>query len=127
VQYIQRREYYRAAVPMEKHVPVQFATPTGTLLNAELRDISLGGFGARLRGTLTEPLEPGHVIERLVITLPTKSRINGSGQICYSEPVRTALASRCGIRFMHVDKTDFIALQHFIAQLDREMKRKHLG
>jgi c-di-GMP-binding flagellar brake protein YcgR len=125
--YIQRREHYRAGVPMEKQVPVQLAMPSGTLYTAELRDISMGGLSARLRGATPAELAPGSEIQHLVISLPSGARIHGSGLICYADVVQASRISRCGVRFTHVDRTDQHALEQFIAQLDREMKRKRLA
>jgi c-di-GMP-binding flagellar brake protein YcgR len=124
--YVQRREHFRAGVPLEKKVPVQLSLVDGTLHNAELRDVSLGGFSARLSGSLPAGFTPGNTIKHLIITLPGAAHIHGSGQICYAELAQTARVSRCGVRFLHVDRVDQNALAQFIAQLDREMKRKHL-
>lgn len=126
VDHIQRREYYRAGVPLEKKVPVQLAMPNGALHTAELRDVSLGGFSARLSGSLPKEIAPGGSIQHLVITLPSEAKIHGSGEICYAELAQTARVSRCGVRFLHIDRADKHALEQFIAQLDREMKRRHL-
>lgn len=127
VNLIQRREYFRAGVPMEKKVPVQLAMPNGTLYSAELRDVSLGGFSARLPGELPAEVRAGNNIQHVVITLPSLTRIRGSGLICYADLVQTSRVSRCGVRFLHVDRMDKHALEQFIAQLDREMKRKNLN
>ncbi len=125
--YIQRREHYRAGVPMEKQIPVQLAMPSGTLYAAELRDISMGGLSARLRGATPAEFATGSDIQHLVITLPSGARIHGSGVICYADVVQASRVARCGVRFRHVDRSDQHALEQFIAQLDREMKRKRLA
>ncbi|MFO1435174.1 MAG: flagellar regulator YcgR PilZN domain-containing protein [Gammaproteobacteria bacterium] len=124
--YVQRREHYRAGVPLEKKIPVQLALTDGTLHNAELRDVSLGGFSARLIGALPNGFTPGNTIKHLIIVLPGASQIHGSGQICYAELAASSRVSRCGVRFLRIDRVDQNTLAQFIAQLDREMKRKHL-
>jgi len=126
IDYMQRREHFRAGVPMEKQVPVQMAIEKGTLFNGELRDISLGGCSIRLHGAPIEKLAPGTVISRFVITPPDENRICGSGQICYADIWQPTRVSRLGVRFTSVDKSDHRTLEQFIAQLDREMKRKNL-
>jgi c-di-GMP-binding flagellar brake protein YcgR len=127
IDHLQRREYYRAGVPLEKTVPVQLAMPNGSTHSAELRDVSLGGFSARLSGGLPKDIAPGNNVQHLVITLPSSAKIHGSGEICYAaEPGATARVSRCGVRFLHIDRSDRHMLEQFIAQLDREMKRRHL-
>ncbi|MGQ0658604.1 MAG: flagellar brake protein [Chromatiales bacterium] len=127
IDYVQRREYYRAGVPMEKHVPVQMATAKGSLFNAELRDISLGGFSARLRAAPLEELTPGTVLPRCVIALPDEARIRSSGQICYADVWQPTRVRCCGVRFIEIDRFDKRVLELFIAKLDSEMKRKRLN
>ncbi len=123
---LQRREYFRAGVPMERHVAVQISTASGKDISAELRDISLGGFSARVRAGPIEELAPGTFLPECVITLPDQTRIRGSGSICYADVWQSTKVSRCGVRFVELDKTDKRLLEQFIAQLDRQTKRGNL-
>jgi len=124
---LQRREYFRAGVPMERHIAVQISTASGKVFSAELRDISLGGFSARVRAAPIEELAPGTFLPACTIILPDQAPIRASGSICYADVWQSTQVSRCGVRFVELDKTDRRMLEQFIAQLDRQTKRRHLN
>lgn len=123
---VQRREHFRACVPMERHVTVHLVSPEQHVVTAELRDISVGGFAASLRSGSPFLLTQGTVMERCVIALPDEQRLCGSAEVCYSGATKTGGAYRFGARFLQVDRRDFKRLEQFIAQMDREYKRKRL-
>ena len=125
IEYQQRRTHFRASVPLEKHIPIQFITPQDHMLQGELRDISLGGFSGRLRSGYLDDLEQGLFVPRCMITLPNKHKICCAVQICYLERM-IGLAPRVGARYVDLERRDQRRLEQFISQLDREFKRKQL-
>jgi c-di-GMP-binding flagellar brake protein YcgR len=125
IHYKQRRTHFRASVPIEKQVPLQIVTPQEHTLHAELRDISLGGFSGRFRSGYLDDLETGLHVPRCVITLPNKHKICCSVQILYLERM-IGFAPRVGARYVDLDRRDHRQLEQYIAQLDREFKRKQL-
>ena len=125
IEYQQRRTHFRASVPLEKSIPLQFITPQDHMLQAELRDISLGGFSGRLRSGYLDDLETGLFIPRCVITLPSKHKVCCAVQICYLERMM-GTAPRIGARYVDLERRDHRQLEQFIAKLDREFKRKQL-
>ena len=126
IEYQQRRTHFRASVPLEKSIPLQFVTPQDHMLQAELRDISLGGFSGRLRRSgYFDDLEKGLFIPRCMITLPSKHKICCAVQICYLERTM-GTPPRVGARYVDLERRDHRQLEQFITQLDREIKRKQL-
>jgi c-di-GMP-binding flagellar brake protein YcgR len=124
IEHLQKREYYRASVPMERHVAVHVVAPGQQVLKAELRDISVGGFSASLRAGPPAALVQGAIMDRCVIALPEDKRVCGSAEVCYAGSSRIAGAFRFGARFVNLDRRDHKVLEQFIARMDREYRRR---
>lgn len=126
IHYHQRREHYRAPVPLEKSVGVHFLTRDQQRISAELRDISLGGLSARLvRGAVTD-LAVGQVMPRCVITLPNLHKVSSAFEIRYCERGGAQRIPRLGGRLLNVDPRDRRQIEQFVTALDREMQRKQI-
>jgi c-di-GMP-binding flagellar brake protein YcgR len=75
IDYEQRREYFRAPVPIDSEVPIRLQADDRTTLSGEVRDISLGGVSARLDPGSSRQIRVGETLPTYMIDLL------GAGQI----------------------------------------------
>lgn len=129
LQRIQRRDYYRVAVPpsvgLKCVIPL---APRGDGASAELivMDLSAGGMGVMDHHHLLD-LEPGNVYRRCRLELP------GIGAITFDMQVKTTFevmlhdgmsCKRSGCEFLDLPLMVESALQRFIIQLERELNAR---
>jgi len=124
IDYQQRRSNYRVPTSINKPIPVNMATEEDVLINAELRDISIGGFCARLISPSNHPLELGEYIPTCLIKSPNGRKILSSIAICRIEDNKKTGLTRIGAQFSVLGKTDKRELEHLIATLDRNIIRR---
>ena len=120
----QRRREYRVTVPLDKGVAVRFYTREGACVRGEIRDLSPGGFSARLLSGDTGRIERdvGHQVV-CEIDLPRHATVRASIEICHVFPSRGRSAPRVGARFIDIDARSERQLEHCVAELDRERAR----
>ncbi len=126
IQHTQKRRYYRALIPLTKSVPIVLQTQEFGTLHGELRDISVGGFSARLLNGATELISNGTSIQRCLITLPSGAKISASIEICHLDDVESARSPRIGARFYNLGRRDERRIEKFVAALDREISKKQI-
>ncbi len=124
VEYRQRREYFRAVIPVEQAVPVQMVRADGRGLSGELRDISRGGLSLRLDPGPTPPPRLGEVLPRCLIAVPVGAPIATRLEICYSESWNGRKRPRLGGRFVDVDRRAERELDAYVTMIDREYARR---
>ncbi|RME35287.1 MAG: hypothetical protein D6786_02420 [Gammaproteobacteria bacterium] len=124
IRYIQRREHYRAPIPVDEHVTAQLMTDNDILLNADVSDLSVAGCNLRLRSRPAFRIGRGTVIPRCFITLPDEERIITSLEVRQADDwERTAFMHLRG-RFLGLTRAERRSLQRYIIRLDRKRSRK---
>lgn len=116
----QRREDYRVPISITKPLPAYLATETDITLHAELRDLSLGGFCAKVTSPMANKLNIGDEIPTCIIKIPGGKQIVGSLEIIRMEETRPMKNIRIGVRFTHLSNSDRMELSKIIARLERE-------
>lgn len=125
--YEQRREYFRAPIPLERVVEVQLLTRDHVRLTGELRDISVGGMSARLRRASGYALAPGDVLPRCMVNLPNLGRLCCGLEVCYAEQGAKLRVPRIGGRFIDLDLRMRRQIEQFVVALDREHHRRQIA
>ncbi|MBT8445501.1 MAG: hypothetical protein HKO62_04680 [Gammaproteobacteria bacterium] len=126
IDYGQQRRHLRVSVPLYQNVNVKLQTPTNIRVQGELRDISLGGFNARLTQGVTDEIRAGFFFPRCVIALPDEGRIYAPVEVCYAEQTELNRPRRIGARFVTLSRDDERMIQRFVADTDRELSRKRV-
>ena len=116
----QRREDYRVPISITKPLPACLATETDITLHAELRNLSLGGFCAKVTSPMANKLNIGDEIPTCIIKIPGSKQIVGSLEIVRMEETRPMKNVRIGVRFTRLSNTDRMELSKIIASLERE-------
>ena len=75
IEYSQRRQSHRVPISISSPIKVTFTTLNNALVHGELRDISYGGFCARLNPPLIERFKPNDQIPRCIVQMPDSSLI----------------------------------------------------
>ncbi len=124
----QRRSHRRIAVPMERKIAVKLLYPEDTLTLGQLRDLSVGGFAARVAQETQYRFPVGEYIQKCSIHLANQSVIYCATEIRYSaDPLHTR-KPRLGLRFTDLNRRDQREIERFLAGLDRDtVKKQRLG
>jgi c-di-GMP-binding flagellar brake protein YcgR len=122
-----QRSNYRAPVPTTEDIAIFIQTPDQTVIEGEVKDISLGGVGFRLpRTDFTEQISPGTHIESCRIRLNFGESIRSTLEVRFARVDKDHNSVKIGARFCDLDKQYEKTLERFIIALDRErMKRPH--
>ncbi|MCP5144823.1 MAG: flagellar brake protein [Gammaproteobacteria bacterium] len=123
VLHTQKRQYYRAPVPLRDSISLVLRNDGIPDCHGELRDISLGGFSARVPFGPTATLTKGDVLPYCMISLPYGERVAAEVEICHVEHQGSARASRVGARFLNLGQNDTRKVEQLIVALDRERMR----
>lgn len=119
----QRRREFRVAIPFHRGIPLSLRTTDGTSLRGELRDLSPGGFCARLQsGDLARLATPGARRGDCLIELPD-GRLDAAVDICHVAPGRGRSAPRIGACFIDLDPATERRIEHSVANFERERQR----
>ena len=116
----QRREDYRVPISITKPLPAYLATEYDITLHAELRDLSLGGFCAKVTSPMANNLNIGDEIPTCIIKIPGGKQIVSSLEIVRMEETKPMKNIRIGVRFTRLSNTDRMELSKIIACLERE-------
>jgi c-di-GMP-binding flagellar brake protein YcgR len=131
---LQRREYYRVAIPMSMAVRCAIPVPDDLGTDMEtvivtLQNVSGGGLAImddkkRLINT------PGHIYKDCRITLPGNTIVVTSLEVRNSEDMTLPngkVTRRIGSLFYQLPKPMLTAIQRFITKLEREQNAKTTG
>ena len=124
IEYSQRRQSYRVPISLSNPIKVSFTSQNNNAAHGVIRDISFGGFCARLTPPLNERFKPDDYIPKCVIQLP------GNGVIvCSIEVRRIFLSTSTGIpmmgcRFVQMNPADKKTLQQSVTKLERDLMKK---
>lgn len=121
----QRRKHYRVFVPFDQGVPVMITTDNDLRLTAELRDLSVSGFSARLPDGGPLHLRSGQILPRCSLELPDSGRLVVPIEIRHHLPPQDERRSaRLGARFLRVTPQDQRQLERLVRALERESQRR---
>lgn len=118
--YHQRRTDYRVPISITKPLPADLSTQDDVRIHAELRDISMGGFSARLTSPSAESLAIGDEIPTCVIQMPDGKRIVCGLEVIRINDSQPRQNTRIGARFINLSNTDSQQLSKALALLERQ-------
>jgi c-di-GMP-binding flagellar brake protein YcgR len=128
---IQRREYYRISTPAN-NPPVCLVTvgDAGAARTVEIPilDLSCGGVGLDDRGHGVS-LEPGSVLDRCRIALPTVDLVV-TLRVMNAHPVTLPDGRKCtraGCEFVRLPEYHLTAIQRYVIELERARNARMLG
>lgn len=123
IEYPQRRRESRVTVPLDRGVPVRFATRGGGWVRGEIRDLSARGFCARLLSgdvnKIDAELSQPTACE---IDLPGQATLQATVELRHMVPSRARSAPRVGAHFVALDAHT----ENLIARCVVEFKRARL-
>jgi c-di-GMP-binding flagellar brake protein YcgR len=120
----QRRQHHRLEIGADIRVPVHLETTQGSVLMGELRDISLGGIGARVgRGPATE-LQRGERLPGCLLRLPEGRELRCAMEVRFVKPLETPRQLHVGGRFLDLTRSDTQLLTAFLTATERHWARR---
>ncbi len=123
VYYRQRRACYRVRIGAGLAVPVQMSSENH-MLQGILYDISAGGIGARFNPRLSLEFEHGKIIPHCTIDLPTGNKISSGLEVRFLLADEQHKHLHLGGRFVDLDKAQEKAVERFVADIDRQLRKK---
>jgi len=124
IDYPQRRRQFRVTVPFDRGVPVRFETRIGGWVRGEIRDLSPGGFSARLlSGNVANIEQECGQPTACEIDLPGHGTLHAVVEVRHMLPSRARSAPRVGASFVELDERSVRLLEHCIAELVRDRNR----
>jgi c-di-GMP-binding flagellar brake protein YcgR len=122
--YRQRREYYRVRVSRGQHIPFVIRDTEGNEIEGSLHDISAGGLGSEFLRATGLSLEQGQVLTDCMLRLLNDMTLNVSVEVRFVSEDAHARTLRLGGRFVDLPAHERKLIEHFVATLDREWRRK---
>ena len=120
MEYPQRRRELRFMVPLDRGVPVRFETRSGGWVRGEIRDLSPGGFSARLlSGDVASIQQDRGRPTACEIDLPGHGTLHAAVEVRHMLPSRARSAPRVGARFIELDAQSEQQLQRCVTELAR--------
>ncbi len=124
IEYHQRRNWFRVSIGINETVPVSLRTEDDVVISAELRDISVGGMALRINDCSHVKLREGDFIPSCVIKVSEQKQIMAALNICRVQNIKESGMLRIGVQFVKMNNTDIRELEHFVAEMQREMIKK---
>ncbi|WP_105652835.1 flagellar brake protein YcgR [Cronobacter malonaticus] len=131
VWFVQRREHFRITAPVQPQFYSLARMPDGKLFRGRLQDLSLGGMGTLLEGTLPEGLEAGMQFSPLELDLLEWGKFRVDAQLLtiserkvVDSKNETIATPRLSFRFMNVSPGTERELQRIIFALERMAREK---
>ncbi|EOL9129381.1 flagellar brake protein YcgR [Cronobacter malonaticus] len=131
VWFVQRREHFRITAPVQPQFYSLARMPGGKLFRGRLQDLSLGGMGTLLEGTLPEGLEAGMQFSPLELDLLEWGKFRVDAQLLtiserkvVDSKNETIATPRLSFRFMNVSPGTERELQRIIFALERIAREK---
>jgi c-di-GMP-binding flagellar brake protein YcgR len=122
VDYVQRRAHYRIAPPAGVLIPVHLPGEQGHALDAELCELSLSGFSARVSGAPAGAFQPGRLLTRCALTAPDGERIAFDAHVRRARPSGDTVVIGC--QFYDLSRATRRRLQQLTASLERDSARR---
>ncbi|MDX1519107.1 MAG: PilZ domain-containing protein, partial [Gammaproteobacteria bacterium] len=110
-------------VSLSNPVRVVLSDNASLITNGELRDLSVGGFSARMKLDDIE-YSVGDVVPKCMLHMPADKKIFCSAEIRQIDPAEGNRLPRIGARFVDMGKADLKQIEKFVAEVDRELVRR---
>ena len=124
IEYHQRRNWFRVSIGINETVPVSLRTEDDVVISAELRDISVGGMALRINDCAHVKIREGDFIPSCVIKVSEHKQIMAALNVCRVQNIRESGMLRIGVQFVKMNNADIRELEHFVAEMQREMIKK---
>ena len=121
--YHQRRQEHRVAVPLNRGIRMSFQFPLDLTATAELRDLSVGGFCARLRSAQPAGIVLGGLVASCNIELDSTEQIATDAKILHIDSPMTGRVPRLGACFVSLSPETRRRIEYYVAELDRQQRR----
>lgn len=121
VRYLQRRNAFRAPVPIQQGASLTLSAPGRDPVKALVCDISRTGIGARTAGP---GLGEGDTWPDCEITLPEGASVRCAIELRYVGSHNANNYVRIGARFLELSPEQEKIIQRFVAKMERELLRK---
>jgi len=121
--YFQKRQFLRVPVSMSNPIRIVLSDNRSLVSNGELRDLSVGGFSARLK-LIEQRYSIGDHIPGCMLYMPGDCRIFCAVEIRQVEPATATAPPRIGARFLDMRNSDQKIVEKFIAETDRSLVRR---
>jgi c-di-GMP-binding flagellar brake protein YcgR len=127
VLYRQRREHYRVRIGHGHPIPIRLATDDRPPCEGTLHDISAGGLGGEFDRYRGPALALGQVLSDCELRLDEEHVLRISLEVRFVTADDRARRLRLGARFVELPRPEQKLIEHFVAALDREWRRKNQG
>lgn len=124
IEYHQRRNAFRVSISINDTIPVSLKTEDDIAISAVLRDISVGGMALRVNETPHVRLREGDFVPNSTIRISDSRQIVASLNVCRVQQIKESGMLRVGVQFVKMNKADIRELEHFVAEMQREMIKK---
>lgn len=123
VDYVQRRQQYRVSVPLHATVDVTLVMEDGRALIGEVRDMSSGGIGARIKsGEPNAALDQGKKVRCLIVT-PSNQSISTDLELIHVESNSIGRVPRVRGRFVGLTPAGTRKVAQLCAEIERLQRR----
>ncbi|MCG8325442.1 MAG: flagellar brake protein [Thiotrichales bacterium] len=123
IHYYQNRQYLRVPVSISHPIRVVLSDNKSVVTNGEIRDISAGGFSARLK-LMEQRFSVGEIIPRCILYMPGDKKIFCCIEVRQSQPANLNLPPKIGAGFRDIRKSDQKSIERFVAKIDRDLTRR---
>ncbi|MDO9372105.1 MAG: flagellar brake protein [Gammaproteobacteria bacterium] len=124
--YAQRRANYRARLGAGERVPVTLKIKQGQILQGHLCDISASGLSA-VFDLPAAVLAQGDLIPRCMIRFAPGDEASSALEVRFVTTETHSGQWRVGGNFIKMERVEQNRVEHFVAALDREMRKKDVA
>ena len=122
LEYQQRRQTYRASIPITRKLPVIIEDNNGIMLKGELRNLSHGGAGMILLSDKT--IMENQRLYKCTIELPDGMQIYCTAELRFSKNIASRDKQYIGVQFVALLPMQSRLIGRSISELERELIRK---
>lgn len=121
--YFQKRQFLRVPVSVANPIKIVLSDNKDMICNGEIRDLSIGGFSARLK--LTEQrYTVGDLVPKCMLYMPEDRKILCSVEVRQIELPGPTAPPKIGARFLDLRNQDQKTIERFVAKIDRDLVRR---
>ncbi len=123
VYYVQHRSEHRVPVPMNWSISVSIILNDDRRIEAVVRDLSPGGFSARLHAPLPSAVEALNSPLKFSLNLGADRSVEGEMEICYVETQKIGKFQMIGTRILAISPQHQRLIDQCVAEIDRQQSR----
>lgn len=124
IERVQRREYFRLNTPQGAHALICKIPFEGQVIEVTLFDMSAGGIGVMIRGSLPEALSRGTLLEGCWIDFPVVGKLVLNLRVCGEWKTINSKSGeqihRMGMQFVDLSRSASNFIQRYMMQLQAE-------